>query len=458
MGLTVLERPEGHLLSTTAISAIVSSAYGTTDATIGKEDHGLADGAYVYIDSDFEDYNGFWYVDVTSIDTFKIKQYPDSEYVQYVQDASVTYYVSDDTHGWSAVHLPITYRIATSLVPHPNQRTIIGVTDDGGLARLSITSSFVTPTTKAYDYVEITTGSFAGVYQILELYAADDFTINLAYDATDNPSGATILRYLSNFTINVNVYAGIDSGHEWGSKKPYELASTLELIPDPVTGEVFFSVHEILKAYVRTVNNPLIGTQPNNIDFWAMFYIEMSESYDLSDGYSLGRFTSPLVSDQGNFEGYIVNSMLEFKNLYSGFMSEYLMQQDMGKFLTLFNNPVIFSSDYQDISFIKSLEFDYTITKQYYLNGVPGILTTQTISGDVGVYRVPLTADCNYDRVDITLSYNDDNVEVLSLTGSLLLTGFAPTVSAETNTFVNPLLGELTLTGQVPTVTVGPPD
>lgn len=206
----------------------------------------------------------------------------------------------------------------------------------------------------------------------------------------------------------VRVYAGIATGHEWATKKPMELAATLQLIPDE-NGEVFFSVNEILKSYIETRNNLLLGTLPNNIDFWNNFYIEYAESYDDADGYALGTYTSAFTSDESNFVGYSVNAKLEFKNLQSGYMSDYLMNHTTAKFLTLFVIPVLFgcSDDapecYQDISFIKESSEDYILSKQFYSNGVAGDLEQDTISGDAGIYRVQIPANCNYDSVDLSL-------------------------------------------------------
>lgn len=413
MAVTILQRPEGYTLGTTAIEGSISSSYGTGDATVySVAAHGLTDGDYIYLVSDIEDYNGFWYVDSTGTYTFKIKQYQDSEYVQYAQDADVTYYVSTSGHGWSAVHLPITYRLSSDLFPVNSVDTIRNVTsrtDSDGFTALNLSGSL--GTIHSYDYLLLETpnAGLSGSYQILEWVSSTVVIINLAYNSGDNFTGATAQKYYNNYNILVRVYAGIRAGHQWESKKPYELATTLQLIPDE-NGEVFFSVHEILKSYVNTENNTLLSTLPNNIDFWTNFYIEIAESYDDSDGYALGTYTSLYTSDQSAFEGYAVNSMLEFKNIYSGYLSEYIMNNSTAKFLTLFAIPVLFGCTdetpdcYQDISFIKPSSGDYVLNKQYFSNGNAGLLEQDTVSGDEGVYRVPMVANCAYDRVDISLN------------------------------------------------------
>lgn len=369
-------------------------------------------------------------MDVTGTDTFKIYQYSSSEAVQYIQDANVTYYHSDLTHGWSAVHLPITYRLSSDLYPSNNVDTVRNVTsasDLQGYFVLNLSGSLGDVTSYDYIYLNALDEDIDGVYQIIEWISPTVLIVNIAYDSSIDFTGATAQRYYNNYNIKVRVYSGIGSGHDWQTQKPIRLLTTLELIPDE-NNEVYFSVNEIIKSLIETKNNPLIGTQPNNIDFWTQFYISVAESYDDSDGYALGTYTSDFEADAMTFLGNAVNAKLEFKNQYSGFMSEYLMGPTAGKFLTLFDQPVLFIDTYQDISFIKALENDYILNKQYYLNGVAGLLEQQTISGDVGVYRIPIEANCAYDRVDIWLT-SDLAPEIEPGTGELIITGYAPTVT-----------------------------
>lgn len=431
MAVTILERPQGQVLNTTGIAARIDDAYGSPDATVYSIGHGLLDGSFVYIESDIEDYNGFFYVDSTGSDTFKIKQYSGGDYVQFIQDTDITYYVSTLSHGWSAVHLPITYRLSSNLYPTntaDTTRNITSVTDSNGYSVIHLSGSLGSGV-NSYDFLRITAPNdtdLSKVYQILEFISPTVMIINLEYDSGNDFTSATALKEYNNYNIIVRVYAGINSSHAWALQKPYELAATLEFIPDE-NNEVFFSINEMLKSYIETRNNLTLGTLPNNIDFWANFYIETAEQYDDSDGYAFGTYTSSYTSDQSNFEGTAVNADLEFKNLYSGYMSEYLMGPTSGKFLTRFEQPTIFNGGYQDISIIKSLEQDYTLYKQYYNNGILGILEVETISGDEGIYRIELTANCDYDRVDIWIETSLAPV-IEPATGELIITGYAPTV------------------------------
>lgn len=438
--VTILERPEGRILSTTAKTATVNESYGAGDAQfVVPTVHGLTDGDYIYTESNIEDYAGFFYVDVISTGIFKLRRYPTSEDVQFIANGSITYYESVLTHGWSAVHLPITYRLSNNLYPTNSSdtvRNVSSVTNLQGLTVLNLSGSLGTINT--YDFVYVTLPNdteLSGVYQIVEWISATVVLINLAYDSGNNFTSATAQKYYNNYNFIVRVYAGINASHEWASVKPYELAATLKIIPDS-DNQAFFSINEILKGYVETRNNLTLGTLPNNTDFWTNFYIEVAESYDDSDGYSFGTNTSSFTSDQSTFEGTAVNAQLAFKNQYSGYMSEYLMTNNTAKFLTLFSIPVLFqcSDDtpncYQDISFLNPYDnIQLSIKKEFYLNQTLGTTVVTSLGEqDSGVIRAELEADCSYDRVDITV-VNQADVGNLFADGSQPASGGVSWVS-----------------------------
>lgn len=383
MAVTILQRPEGHVLSTTANTATVDESYGAGDAQfVSPTVHNLNDGDYIYSESDIEDYAGFFYVDILTTGIFKLRPYPTGGYVQFIANGSITWYASTLTHGWSCVHLPITYRISNNLYPvnsADTTRTITSVTDSNGYSVIHLSGSLGSAV-NSYDFVKVTAPNDTGlsnVYQILEFISPTVMIINLAYDPTNNFTSATALKHYNNYNFIVRVYAGINASHQWTAQKPYELAATLQFIPDD-NNEAFFSVNEILKSYIETRNNLQLGTLPNNIDFWANFYIETAESYDDSDGYVFGTFTGNYTSDQSNFEGTAVNAKLEFKNAHSGYLSAYLMPI---KWLTLFNELSVFIDQYFDISFLNPIN---NLTLGYKVNGAVYSFATY---GDQGVYR-----------------------------------------------------------------------
>lgn len=432
MAVVIEKRPIGVVLDT-GVSATVNQDYSSVFATVNKTAHGLYDGDYVYIQSNVENYNGFWRVKVISSDEFLLI---DNPFVEWVVDADITYYPQEVIHGWSCVHLPIVYEISNTRFPTNSvdaERTISSISNDNGLVNANLSGALAS-SFEDLSFVKISNcpdSDYDGVYQVLDKLATNDITINLDYSSTPASAitGATIQLYHSNYNIVVRIYAGINSSHEWASEKPYELAATLELIPDG-NNRVKFSINDILKSYIETKNNLLLPSLPNNLDAWTQFYIEVAEQYDESNGYTISTFEGAFTSDQSTFQGYAVNAMLPFKNIHSGYLSDYVMENTDSKFLTLFDEPVLFEGIYQDISFLKPDDEDYTLTKQFYLNGVAGLSESEVISGDAGVYRVQIEANCDYDRVD------------LSLTKELI---------------IEPGAATLILTAYIPSVTVGPP-
>lgn len=424
MALTILERPESHILDSTVHTGYTSESYGSGDASFVSISHGLTTGDFIFVVSVVEDYSGFFYVDVTNTNIFKLKRYSAGDYVQYISDAEIEWYSSDNTQSWSCVHLPITYRISNNLYPvnsSDTSRNITSTADVNGWTVINLSGSL--GTIHSYDFIKLTLPNdtdLSGVYQIVEWVSATVMIINLAYDSGNNFTSATAIKHYNNYNVLVRVYVGLNSSHDYAAQKPYELAATLELTPDE-NNEVFFSINEILKAYIETRNNLLLGTLPYNMDFHTQFYIETAESYDDSDGYTFGTFTGSFTSDQENFEGNAANAKLEFKNQYSGYLNEYLMlTNNQGKFLTLFLIPVLFACTddypncYQDISFIVPAGYpDVSIVKQYYY--ATDLQTTETedvpnTSGG-GVFRTQIEdGECAFDRVDLQVISNDVSV------------------------------------------------
>lgn len=411
MAVTVEKRPIGVVLDPTGISATINSDYSSAFATVNSTSHGLSDGAYVYIKSNVENYNGFWIIDVQNANEFLLR---DAPYVAWIVDASITYYNQETTHGWSCVHLPIVYELHNTRYPVNSidtVRTISSISNENGYAQLSLSGSLGTFEDLSFVIISNAPNSdFNGVYQIMDKLSTSSVIMNLDYLSTPASGlvGASIQLYYSNYNFVVRVYAGINTSHEWADQKPYALAATLNIIPDE-NNSAKFSINEILKSYVNSENNLTLATLPNNIDAWTNFYIEVAEQYDTSNGYSITTTRSGYVSDQATFEGTAVNAKLAFKNVHSGYLSDYIMINSTSKFLTLFAIPVLFAcSDdlpdcYNEVSFLKSSNEDVNLVSTWYANNVSQDTTTQTISGDQGLYRVPITASCSYDRVDIKL-------------------------------------------------------
>ncbi len=392
MAVEVISRPLGHKLSTTDLEAqVIDSGTGEALVYTGTA-HGLSDGDYIYIDSNFDSLNGFKYVDSIAYDSFKLKDSEGGDYVAYKQDADISYRVSVLDHGWQCVHLPIVYELATDLQPNTTDpgRVVSFVSDENGYTGLAASIDFVDIDT--FDYIELVgDGELAGVYQVLDYIDPDEVIINLRYDAGHSFAGYSIRKYYYNYYITVNVYAGFPVGHRWESEKPYELAVTLKYLPD-ANGHIKFSIAEELKGYITTRNNLTLDTLPNNTDFWTSFYITYSETYDVSDGTTVTSEEQEITTD--SFEGYAVNAILPFKSLNQGHMSSYLSEGALtSRWLTTQERPVAYVDRFFDISFINQYpETDITIFK----NGV-SFITLSNVG--LGIIRVPVTIESGESEV-----------------------------------------------------------
>jgi hypothetical protein len=420
MAVSVLTRPLSFVLNPTPVACTITNSGG--HALITKSSHGLIDGNYVYIKSVIEDYCGFFYVDQISTNTFKIKEYASADFVSYVaNDSDADYYVNTrnaDEAGWHCVELPIVYKLSNTLWPANGEdtvRTISSVANSNGYCQLTLSGDLKASGSAAkLEFVKIGAASgidvedaVSGVYQIITHTSETSIVIDLAYSAANASElgSNTIQMYYKNYCVKVKVFSGLPSGHQFESIRPLVEVAELSLIPDS-DNIVKFSVHELLKAHIKTRNNALLATLPNNIDFWTQFYITYAESYNDSDGTTLSSYTSSYTDDSTSFKGYAVNAKLPFKNVHSGSLSEYI--SDTKYFLTLFDTPVIFSGFPFDISFINPYEsgnIELALRQQYYLNNaLQDTITHNIVSTNEGVYRVfPDDPPCIYDRVDLTV-------------------------------------------------------
>src|SRR5688572_5910697 len=143
MAVAIEKRPIGVVLNT-AVSANINQDYSSAFATVNSTAHGLSDGMYVYIQSNVENYNGFWRIDVRNSNEFLLIDIP---YVEWVVDADITYYPQISTHGWSCAHLPIVYELSNTRYPIntvDTVRTISSISNDNGYVNLNLSGSLGT--------------------------------------------------------------------------------------------------------------------------------------------------------------------------------------------------------------------------------------------------------------------------------------------------------------------------
>ena len=453
MAISLIKRPIGHKIAVTAYDGSVVDSGGDAAVYTGTA-HGLVDGDYIFIDSNIDAYNGFRYVDSVAYDTFKIKESENGAYIQFKQAVDITFYISVLNHYWQCVHLPIVYELESDISPNnigeesylPN--TVVSYSNNAGYVQLNLARALSDP--EELTKIELVGGTMAGVYQILTVLQPWSVVIDLVYSASYSFTGSVVVKYYDNYAINVNVYAGFESGHPWESVKPFELAATLRFIPDD-DNLVKFSIAEILKGYIETRNKLDLDTLPNNTDFMVSFYIAYFETYDQSDGEEVTTLTGSVTTD--TVTGYAVNAMLPFKNMNSGHMSDYVSVENYpAPWLTLFDRPIIIIDHFFDLSFINQFDGDITVTNFKSLNGIvtETEVTTLTNPGK-GVLRVPLTGESGFDQYCVQAS-TVGQAEIPGVTSAVTLPALSTGVNiagpdTDWTTGANP---SVTLVGGVP--------
>lgn len=384
--VTVTQTPQGIKIIDQSVAATIGDSAG--DALVTFTAHSLSTGDYVFIESDIDEYSGIFQITAIDANTFKFGTA--GTFVPYYQDADIDYYQTQ-IHVWSSAFLPIVYKATNDRWPLNTINSAVAISsqaDDNGYTLLNISG----PTgAMPLEYVKLNDGN---VYQVIE-NGSGTTTINLAYDA-DN-SFTTVQKYYNNYQVKVKVYAGLEAGQYWESKKPFREVATLSLTPD-ADNNVMFSVSEYILGLLNIRNNPTLYSMPLNLDAFTAFYIETAETFDGSDGYAVFTDESPYAAD--DFVGYAIAGQLPFKNLYSGWMSEYITTSGQpAKWLNTLTTVMGVVDKYFDISFIKNIEGDFQIIIDKYANGYR--YETETIDYTdfgIGVYRIPLTLVSAYDQ------------------------------------------------------------
>lgn len=445
--LSLIKRPIGHKLDVQAQQGTAINQAGDVGIYTGTA-HGLSDGDYVYVDSNIDSYNGFKYVDSVAYDTFKLKESENGDYVPFKQAVTINFYISVLNHYWQCVHLPIVYELESDIFPNntneesyqPN--TVVSFSNNAGYVQLNLSNALSDP--EELTKIELVGGTMSGVYQIITVLQPWSVVIDLAYSAGYSFTGSVVVKYYDNYAVNVNVYAGFESGHPWESVKPFELAATLRFIPDS-DNRIKFSIAEILKGYIETRNKLDLDTLPNNTDFMVSFYIGYFETYDQSDGEEITTFTGPMTADDAI--GFATNSKLEFKNLYSGHMSDYVGNEDhLALWMTTFDRPTIVIGQFFDVSFINRFDGNIRITNFKSRAGFTDEEVTEIVNPGKGILRIPLEGESGYVQYCIQAS-TVGQAEIPGVTSAITLPALASGVNI-------PGPNTNWATGSAPTVTL----
>lgn len=420
MAVSVLTRPYGFYRTITPVT--IDSSFEQDDHITFRVDggHGLTTGGFVYLKTNIGEYNGFFEVIAGDATTFlpnTISEDPQAiPFIKNITEGIL--YEIEATHTWNCVHLPIAYQLTNTLWPTNSAdttRTMSSVTNSNGYCALSLSGDIkATGSAATLEFVKITGATeddLNGVWQIIAYTNDTTFTVNIPYSSANDTAltGASIQYYYNNYHIKVQVWGGLNNGHEYYAQKPYVLLATLDLIPD-TDNNVKFSISEILKNQISIENDLLQGTLPNNLDAFTLYFIKYAEVYDDSDGTTLSQTTPSYTSDMSSHEGRAVNAELPFKNVFSGSMTDYVVGTNpttggslLGSFLTNFEEPVLFSGQYFDLSFLWDGVLGIIFKQSWYLNGAlqTSEYTDPIDSFYAGVYRKEFDADCSYDRVDV---------------------------------------------------------
>ncbi len=409
MAVTVIKRPIGHKLSDDTYTFTLTNSGGKAEVDNDGSPFPFDEG-YAYIESDIESYNGFKYLDFTFFDKFKLRDSPNSEYIDFKQEAEIYIRASILDHGWQCVHLPIAYDLSSDKYPLYQDDYAVGryavvVFDANGYSDIPLTDDI---TVDVLDYVRIINvngdGPCDGVYQVIEITASDRITINLDPALAGLlTSDDIIVKYYNNYFISVNVYGGIGGlgvDHPWEDERTFEKLATLKFIPDS-NNSVKFSISEILKGQITTRNNLTLDTLPNNIDFFTCFWITYWESYDSSDGTEITVHEGSHSSDLETFIGTAVNAITPFKSLNEGYLSDYVNKDDtLSRWLVMQDRPTAYVDRFFDVSFLLTVNStDLIAHVDKLLNGV--VTDTENIdlsNKGYGVIRVPITPSSGYDE------------------------------------------------------------
>lgn len=399
--VTVVQRPTGHKIIDQAITAEIIEDY-SGDAWVLFPSHGLATGATVYIVSDIDEYNGFWYVTVTNGSSFKISEGVGTDFVLFYQEVDIEYYQTQE-HDWNSIFLPIVYKISNDRWPVntiDSVTLIVSNADDNGFTSITTVAPLKTGV-NALEFLEISNASTTeanGVWQIVEVNISNVYVINLPYELSGSLVGATVQYYYNNYQVKVKVFAGLPATHPWEIHKTYTEVAELSLTPDD-NNLVMFSIADYIKMKVAIKNNLTLFSLPLNLDAFTGFYISTAESYDYSDSYSLLTQESSFAID--SFEGYAIAGKLEFKNVYAGDYADFIYTSGSpARWLTNRSRLLSVEGYYFDVSFIKNITGDFFVRFNWYVSDYLTLTEDIQFSDQgIGVYRIPVTANSNYDSV-----------------------------------------------------------
>ncbi len=392
MALSVVKRPNSYKIGT----PMGTATYTNGSTIITAISHGLSTSNVIYISTGQQ--IGFWYVTKLNNDTFSISEFAGADIVIFYGGGTFLYNTTTGSRHWTSVHLPIVYKLASTLWPINSVdavRSVSSFANDNGYVQLTLSGAIKSDVSEL-EFVKLT-GPQAGIYQILGFYTTSIITIDLAYNS--NLTFGTVQYYYRNYRAKIRVYAGISSiveAHIFEAFKPVELITEQDIVPD-TDGIVVINISDYLKDKIKLLANNLnLATLPNNVDAWCSYYISHAEAYDYSaGGYGILDFVGSYSNDSSNFVAEAANAQLPFKNRQSGSLADYMMDSVFqGGWLTPSLYPRLSVGQFFDISYLNAIgvAIGVTVRREVLLRGVVQHVFSDSIADyGKGVYRYQIS-------------------------------------------------------------------
>lgn len=411
MALSIVKRPIGFSNTTINFSNSFTATY-TDNSSIITGVNFIADGQSIYI-STGQAIGFYYFTNITPFNTFNIREFATASPFVFVGSGTLSYTIVNRAVRFNSAHLPIVYKLKSTLWPTNSVdtvRTVSSYSNDNGYAKITASGSIKSDITEL-EFVKVTfTGGTSAIYQVITWFSNSVVTINLPF--VGGITFVSIQYYYNNYHARIRVYAGLDGSEHFGYVKPFELITEQEVIPDS-TGIVELNINEFLKQKIEILKNDLNkGTLPNNLDAFCQFYISFAEAYDYSTGgYTLLDFIGSYTDDtvDPDSELYAINAQMPFKNIHSGYLSEYVYDSfgnNTFKFLTPSTHLTLFPNNYFDLSWINQFGEQLRVKFERYVNGsIINSAFTAVSDFGIGVYRTSVTKSStfNEDRIDVSI-------------------------------------------------------
>ncbi len=207
--------------------------------------------------------------------------------LEIIRIPEIVEYGTGFTSRWKCAWLPIIWKMQSDLFPVNSVDaglTIASVADNGeGLAEFTCTANHLL---LRFDWVNVTSSTvddYEGIRQLVEVSAANIFTLNIPFNAT---ATGTAKKYYNNYHAIIEVYGGLPSGHEFEALDPSSLTASVKIFFDSNNIAVV-DLKRIAQTLINNIFDNNIPSWPNVLNFWDQTEILIKESFDSSTGTAI---------------------------------------------------------------------------------------------------------------------------------------------------------------------------